>query len=173
MAAKKTTKANPKGGRRKGAGRKPTAVAELRREILAEADKVLCDQLVPLLGNMVKLANGGFKRVSERWELAALVQADEVLRDKDGNPEHDARGNPILVKQPLFPDAETDDMVLVGKSVDVAQPDREAIKYLIDRMLGRPHTAEARKPEEGRQPLPAILEAALARAYGEEGDPSE
>lgn len=165
MAAKPTH-----GGRRKGAGRKPAAAAELRRQILAEADQVLCDQLVPLLGNMVKLANGGFKRVTERWELAALVQVDAVLRDKDGNPEHDARGNPVLVKQPLFPDAESDEMVLVGKSVEIAQPDRAAIQYLVDRMLGRPHTAEPRKPEEGRQPLPAILEAALARAYGDNND---
>lgn len=133
MAAKKAKSAakSKRGGRRVGAGRKPKAVNRLRAEIVAEAEKTICENLPCLIENMVVLANGGYQRVEEKWE-PSIEKAGEL--------------------------------VLVERKVSVADRDRAANQYLIDRVLGKPterHEHDFSKLKDGD--LLAEIAGALAR----------
>lgn len=110
--AGKSRKKSSHGGRRVGAGRKREDALKLRAEILAECDKLICDNLPKLIANMLKLANGGYERVEEKWQPAEGESLEE-------NPR----------------------MTLAERKVSVAEPDRYANVYLIDRLLGRPRQA--------------------------------
>lgn len=111
MAAKKP-QSKPKskrGGRRPGAGRKTKAANKLRSELVAECEKLICDHLPRLIANMIALADGGYERVEEKWE-------------------------PV----PFTPPGQEPELVLVERKVSIADRDRAANQYLIDRMLGKP-----------------------------------
>lgn len=142
MAAKSRAKSRH-GGRRAGAGRKPKAVTKLRSEIVAEADKSICDELPRLIGNMVRLANGGYPRVEERWEPVEIEVPGE-----DGAPS-----------------TRKTELVLVERKVSTADADRAANQYLIDRVLGKPKQAvEMSGPNGGAIPL--SIEQSIAKIYG-------
>jgi hypothetical protein len=110
----KSTRKSNRGGRREGAGRKTDAVRTLRAELEAEANRLICEQLPRLVANMLHIANGGYERVEEKWEPV-----------EGGDP--DSRGELV--------------MQLVERKVSIADKDRAANIYLLDRVLGKPKQA--------------------------------
>jgi hypothetical protein len=118
MAAKKS-KAESKakaarGGKRAGAGRKTAAVTQARAELIEALNRTICDNLLKLGDNLLKLANGGYERVEEKWETR-LPTPRQV-----GKPEPEPN------------------LVLVERRVTIAEPDRRANEYLVNRVLGLP-----------------------------------
>lgn len=126
----------PRGGKRAGAGRKSTAERFARP--IAVAEKRVADRLPQTIDNLEHLADGGYERVKEKWQPAALVVLELPLRKPDGTPMVDADSKAILAKQQVFPDAEPDQLVLVERSTETADRDRAANIYLVDRILGKP-----------------------------------
>ncbi len=106
-AAPKSRAKSSHGGQRPGAGRPTKTATKLRAEIIAEADKAICDNLPKLIANMIYLANGGYERVEEKHT--------------------DDEGLGILS--------------LTERKITIAEPDRGANQYLIDRILGKPKQA--------------------------------
>jgi hypothetical protein len=102
-----------RGGARPGAGRKKKA--EKFAGPVAEAEKRISDRLPRLIDNLMKLADGGYERVEEKW-----VPADP--------PDDDDEAAPV----------QSPGLVLIERKVSRAEPDRAANQYLIDRVLGRP-----------------------------------
>ena len=138
--------ANGHGGAREGAGRTAKAV-KYGTEITA-TERYIADRLEELRLNEFALATGGAVRTEECWELALGI----VVDSHETNPS----GVIVKTKKQLFPDAKQDDMVLVSKKVITPEPDRAAIEYLIDRILGKPTQAmELSGPDGGDIPLPA------------------
>ena len=132
------------GGARPGSGRKPKDFTKLRAEILAETDRIICDNLPQLIKNMLYLANGGFERVEEKWcppqEMTKVVDGEEIRL--------------------------TTEAQLIERKVSWAEPDRAANQYLIDRILGKPKQAvEMSGPGGGAIPL--AVEDAIVKVYGE------
>lgn len=104
------------GGPRPGSGRPSKTTTKLRAEIIAETEKVICDALPQLIKNMIYLANGGYERVEEKW---TPLDMEVVVVQKGSTP----------------PPPE---LVLSERKVSIAEPDRGANQYLIDRILGKP-----------------------------------
>ena len=155
-----------RGGRRAGAGRKPTKVTEASVQLDAAVDAAIGGFALDLVANLKRLADGGYPRVVETLEPAATVTRVDVVRDKDGNPTFDARGNPVTAEQPAFPDAEPGAMVVTRRVVEVADGDRAANEYLLNRRLGKPRQAvELSGPDGG--PVPVSIEAAIDFIYGD------
>lgn len=113
------------GGARPRAGRKPKKNKYELTVIQAE-DKIV-DHLPQILDNLLHLANGGYERVEEEWQPAKLVTITKHDEDKDQ-----------FYTIPAFPDKDPDEMVLVKRKVSIADKDRAANIYLIDRILGKP-----------------------------------
>lgn len=88
---------------------------------IARAEKQIVDQLPALVANTLHLAHGGYERVEEEWQPAGLVYV--------GTGEFARRA---------FPDLEPHVLVLVKRKVSIADKDRQANEYLINRILGRP-----------------------------------
>lgn len=107
------------GGRRPGAGRKPKD--EKFKLPIARAEQRIADHLPELIDNMLHLANGGYERVEEEWQPAGLIYV--------GSGEFAQRA---------FPDLESDKLVLVKRKSSIADKDRAANEYLINRILGKP-----------------------------------
>jgi hypothetical protein len=111
--------AGPNGGARPRAGRKPK---KTKYELTAtEAENKIVDHLPAILDNLIYLANGGYERVEEEWQPAGLVTI--------GSGEE---------WQKAYPDKDPDELVLVKRKVSVADKDRAANIYLVDRILGKP-----------------------------------
>ena len=161
-----------RGGRRAGAGRKPTKVTKTTRELEASVDGLIAPMVPELVANLKRLADGGYKRVTETLEPAASVVREDLVRDKDGNPTFDARGLPVTAKQPAFPDAKPGDLVVVKRVVEVADADRQANEYLLNRRLGKPRQAVELSGPDGA-PISVTMEAALDLIYGEADDAIE
>lgn len=125
-----------RGGRRPGAGRK--AKAEKYARPINAAEKRCADRLPRTIDNLEALADGGYERVSERWEPAGLVLIDAVLLGPDGAPRMDAEGKVIRTKVPAFPGKPAGELVLVQRTTEIADRDRVANIYLADRILGKP-----------------------------------
>ena len=70
---------------------------------------------------MLVLANGGYERIDEEWQPAGLVYV--------GSGEYAMRA---------FPELPADQLVLVKRKRSIADRDRAANEYLINRILGRP-----------------------------------
>lgn len=150
------------GGARPGAGRKPKS--DTFKLPIARAEKRIADHLPQLIDNMLHLANGGYDRVDEEWQPAGLVYI--------GSGEFARRA---------FPDLPDDEPVLVKRKRTIADCDRAANEYLINRILGRPTerqelTGKGGKPIEvsdARARLLGILtrRAADADESGDDGDP--
>ena len=177
MPRKKKAEEKPKskrGGKRAGAGRKPSAVVAARAEVLAatgtreaaeKAQALIVGVVERCVKNLVTLADGGFERAERRFERAGSITVRAPVRRPDGTLEYDPRGRVVIAEQPAFPEKPADEMVLTGLTICVAEPDRGANIDLLNRILGRPATAEP-KAEERDRPLPEVLEEALNRAYG-------
>ena len=171
MAAKKQSKTaqskgkSKRGGSRSGAGRKTAEQTKARQDLNAAVDGLIGEMALDLVANLKRLADGGYKRVTLTEEPAATITRVDVVRDKDGNPTFDGRGNPVTAEQPAFPDAKPDAMVVTRRVVEVADGDRAANEYLLNRRLGKPKQAvELSGPDGGA--IPVSLEAAIDKLYG-------
>ncbi len=103
---------NPSGRRRK---------ADKFARPIARAEKQIADQLPVLIENMLHLAHGGYERIEEEWQPAGLVYV--------GSGEFARRA---------FPELEPDAPVLVKRKRSIADKDRQANEYLINRIMGKP-----------------------------------
>lgn len=88
---------------------------------IAKAEKQIADRLPELIVNMFVLANGGYERTEEQWAPAGSlwVGSGESLRR-------------------MYPDKDPGEMVLVKRTTSIADRDRQANEYLINRILGKP-----------------------------------
>lgn len=146
MAAKPKAKSK-RGGPRPFSGRPSTETNKLRAEIIAEAEKEICDNLPQLIRNMITLANGGYERVEEKWTPSEM---EVVVVPKGSTP----------------PPPE---LVLSERKISIAEPDRGANQYLIDRILGKPKqqvdvndvtsTQSGADPDAAARALKAALDA--------------
>jgi hypothetical protein len=102
-----------------GPGRRPKAIKFARP--IARAEKQIADHLPELIENLFVLANGGYERVEEEWQPAGLVYV--------GTGEFARRA---------FPEMESNELVLVKRKSSIADKDRQANEYLINRILGKP-----------------------------------
>lgn len=102
-----------------GPGRRPKAQKFARP--IARAEKQIADQLPALIENMLHLAHGGYERVEEEWQPAGLIYI--------GSGEFARRA---------FPDLEPDELVMVKRKASIADKDRQANEYLVNRILGKP-----------------------------------
>jgi len=145
------TSPNKRGGARPGAGRKrstPSAIlaaAETRRasvvrtaengeahtalEIIAKLEADFTQEAPGLLSRLLELAHGA-KQVTQRYELAGLITLDDMNSDGEGKS--------WKIKTRLFGDLPKDQMVLVSRTVTQMPPDRAALTYLFDRVMGKP-----------------------------------
>lgn len=112
---------NGHGGRRAGAGR-PRKAEQYAPEIAA-AERRIADKLPGLVDDLLKLAHGGFWEEEEERQPSAIVTV--------GSGEFE---------MPAFPDKRPDELVLVKRKRRRVAPDRAALTYLIDRILGKPTT---------------------------------
>jgi hypothetical protein len=121
---------NPKGRPKK---------SEKHAGAVAKAEKQIADRLPSLIENMLHLAYGGYERVEEQWAPAGSLF---IGTGKDA--------------MPMYPDKDTDEMVLVKRTVSIADKDRAANQYLIDRIMGKPtERQEVSGPEGG--PVPVVF----------------
>lgn len=87
---------------------------------VARAEKQIRDRLPDLIENMLILANGGYERVEEQW-----ARADSLYIGSGADAKR------------MYPDLEPDELVLVKRTVSIADCDRTANQYLIDRIMGK------------------------------------
>lgn len=107
-------KGNPGGpGRPRNADKNAGAVAK--------AEERIRDRLPLLIDNMLYLAMGGYERVEEQYAPAGSLYI--------GFGEHQTR---------MYPMKPADELVLVKRTVSIADKDRAANIYLIDRIMGKP-----------------------------------
>lgn len=111
--------ANGHGGRRAGAGR-PRKADQYAPEI-AQAERRIADRLPRVLDDLFKVGHGDF------WEVEEEFQAAGTLTTGSGEFE-----------TPIFPDKAPGELVLVKRKRRRAAPDRAALTYLVDRILGKP-----------------------------------
>lgn len=95
--------------------------AEQNAGAVARAEKQIRDRLPSLIDNMLVLANGGYERVEEVW-----ARADSLYLGSGADAKR------------MYPDAEDDELILVKRTVSIADRDRAANQYLIDRIMGKP-----------------------------------
>lgn len=112
MKFQKGQSGNPTGRPRK---------ADQNAGAVARAEKQIRDRLPSLIENMLILANGGYERVEEQWAPAGSLYI----------------GSGVDAKR-MYPDLELDALVLVKRTVSIADRDRAANQYLIDRIMGKP-----------------------------------
>jgi hypothetical protein len=118
------------GGPRSGSGRKTTEFNQLRSKIVSAMDRENLEMLPKLFANLLYLANGGYERVEEKWEP---IKIPGDFAERDITPEGDGLG-------------------LVERKVSIAEPDRAANIYLIDRVLGKPVQAVSLDPNSIQNP---------------------
>lgn len=114
------------GGARPRAGRKPKKNKYELTVIQAE-DKIV-DHLPQILDNLLKLANGGFEVVENKWMPRSAFSLGDMIAKQAGKESEDADK---AVENP-------DEMVLAEQKTYKALPDRAANIYLVDRILGKP-----------------------------------
>lgn len=128
----------PKGGKRPGAGRKKTAPPPLPRVISEEAKALIESHEAALVQNLIDLANGGYERTEQVWKPAGSIYIDVEMKDRKGQVKVDRGGRPIRRRVKAYPKLPADQLVLVETKVSVADRDRAANVYLLDRLRGRP-----------------------------------
>lgn len=118
--------AGPNGGARPRAGRKPK---KTKYELsVTQAEDKIVDHLPQILDNLIKLANGGFEVVENKWMPRSAFSLGDVIAMGAGKSSEDAEK---ALKNP-------DELVLAEQKTYYALPDRAANIYLIDRILGKP-----------------------------------
>lgn len=140
--ARKVAKSKGKsshGGRRPGSGRKTNDFSTLRLEILEAFDQKNVRELPRLFENMRFLANGRYERIEEEWTP---------------NPVDEGEGTDYA--QPL---------VMTKRKISIAEPDRAANQYLIDRVLGRPKQALEHSGPDGKA-IPVEVDHLIQKIYG-------
>lgn len=112
MPFRKGQSGNPAGRPRK---------ADTHAGAIARAEKQIADKLPSLIENMLILANGGYERVEEQYAPAGslFIGSGEFMRR-------------------MYPDKPDEELVLVKRTVSIADRDRAANQYLIDRIMGKP-----------------------------------
>jgi hypothetical protein len=127
---------------------------------VTKAESRIVDRLPELIDNMFYLATGGYERVEEQWAPAGSLWV--------GSGEFARR---------MYPEAEADELVLVKRTVTVADKDRAANIYLIDRIMGKPIERKEHTGADGG-PIEALYidyRDGLAQTPGrsiEDSDPS-
>jgi len=155
----------PSGGARPGSGRKKNA--EKYESQLNQAHDKIAGKFPQLVDVMLKSALKGHKLVKEVLEPAATVMVDDVeIQDGANGPVS------VRIKRLAFPDLEPDAMVVVQRVITQTAPDREAGKYLLNRIAGTP-TQMVELEAANKQELPATLEQAMVEAYGPEAGDDE
>lgn len=117
--------ANGHGGKRDNAGRKKKS--EKFQTEIEVAEQRIADRLPKIIDNLMHLANGGYKRVEEKFERVEM-RGEDGLKKRDGNGQ-------IITE-----------LICVERKVTIADKDRAANVYLADRILGKPterHEIEA------------------------------
>lgn len=143
MAFVKGQSGNP-GGRPKKADKFAAPVAR--------AEKQIVDKLPSLIENMLILANGGYERIEEQWAPAGSLF---IGSGKDAVP--------------MYPDKEPDELVLVKRTRSIADKDRAANQYLIDRIMGKPtERQEVSGPDGGPVPVTFFNYDQVASELGDE-----
>jgi hypothetical protein len=125
------------GGQRAGAGRKAKRIKFAGP--VGKLDKKLAAHVEKAAENLIFLANGGYDKGHEVWKPAGAMQ---IVRTE---MVHDDKGNPKILRhlEPMFPDIEDQTtLVCVHRQVEIAEPDRAANEYIIDRIAGRPSQME-------------------------------
>jgi hypothetical protein len=105
---------NPNGGPRK----RPT---ETHGDMISLAESWLAARIPKFLTNLETLANGGYERVEEQYAPAGSLY---VGSGKEPSP--------------MYPDKDPDELVLVKRTVIIADKDRLANEYLLNRIMGKP-----------------------------------
>lgn len=95
--------------------------ADKNRGAVAKAEARIRDKLPLLIDNMLHLAMGGYERVEEQYAPAGSLW---IGQGKDATL--------------MYPDKDPDELVMVKRTVSVADKDRKANEYLIDRIMGKP-----------------------------------
>ena len=88
---------------------------------VTRAEKQIRDRLPELIDNMLVLASGGYERIEEQWAPAGslYVGSGEFLRR-------------------MYPQLDPDELVLIKRTRSIADRDRAANEYLINRIAGKP-----------------------------------
>lgn len=153
--------ANGHGGPRPGAGR--PAKAEKYGGQIAAAEDHIADRLPELLEREFALATGGAERVERVYELALGILIDDTALNPSGTV--------VKIKRQLFPNAQPDALVLVSEKRVTPEPDRAAIEYLIDRILGKPTASiEAEVKTDMGDAFLTAFGGALTKIYGIPGN---
>ena len=143
MAFTKGQSGNP-GGRPKKADKFGAPVAR--------AEKQIADKLPSLIENMFHLANGGYERIEEQWAPAGSLF---IGSGKDA--------------MAMYPDKDPDELVLVKRTRSIADKDRAANQYLIDRIMGKPiDRKEVSGPDGGPVPVTFFNYDQVAGELGDE-----
>jgi len=101
-----------------------TSVVRVRKNYPEEIDHIegrIVGELDLLLNNLLMLAKGEHEVVTDHY-----LPSELVCTDVGG------------VRRLKYPDAEPGKMVLMGRTVVKTGPDRSALKYLINRIMGVP-----------------------------------
>lgn len=149
------------GGKRDGAGRKPKSYLYQRH--IQKADKYLAPKMEELLKLLEEMARGQIEMVRETWKPAALILVERVELQEVSVGE-DTRLVPVKSKVSAFPNKRPDDMVLVDKRILSGVRDRQALIYLVNRIMGRP----AGQPEEPEEATSVAARYDLGKLTGEE-----
>jgi hypothetical protein len=116
---------------------------------ISQAEDQIADRLPQLIEAHFRLALGGYERVEEEWQPAGLIYV--------GSGESACCA---------YPDLPSDQLVLTKRKSSIADADRAAGQYLINRILGTPTQAidaTIDTPEDGA--LGGFL-AAVSKIYG-------
>lgn len=147
------------GGARPGAGRKPRS--EKFAEVFETLDQRLADGVPDRIDFLEYLAAGGFEQIEEVYEPAGLIYRDDVTSGDDGKM--------VRTRALAFPDLKATDMVCIKRTRSIAQPDRQANTYLLDRFAGKPVQSTELSGPDGA-PVPLNVMDAITRVYGADED---
>lgn len=132
---------NPKGRPRK---------AELYAVPVRAAEDKIADRLPRLVDELLRLAHGGWWEEEEERQPARLVEI--------GQGE---------ARTLAYPEKNPDELVVVRRRRRRVAPDRAALTYLVDRILGKPVAAvEADVEVNAGEELRSVFAGVVAKIYG-------